>query len=106
MKAKVFNHESVVEGNEAAGQPETINVPNAIKAVERMDKPSRYAPEGTPTRLQQALGTDGAAAFKRNLYAVNKAGQTAIKYQTAAKWLAGALGLGAVGEGVKLATDH
>ena len=81
FKSKVLNNESVIEGNQAAGAEEKINIPNAIKAVERMDKPSRYAPEGTPTRLQQALGKDGATAFKQSLYDAQKLGESAVSKQ-------------------------
>jgi hypothetical protein len=72
---KLFNHESVVSGNVAHGYPETINVDNAIKAAENLDKPSKFAPRGTPTRLQQMFGEDGAKAFKQGLYDAKSAGQ-------------------------------
>lgn len=81
FKSKVLNNESVVEGNALHGAEEKINIPNAIKAVERMDKPSRYAPEGTPTRLQQALGKDGATAIKQSLYDAQKLGASALSKQ-------------------------
>jgi hypothetical protein len=96
----VFDNESVVSGNTAAGAPESVNVKTAIKAVEKLDKPSKYAPAGTPTRLEQALGKDGAAAVKKNLYAAQKAGQTAVNWNTAAKWLGGIVGAGAVGDAI------
>jgi hypothetical protein len=72
---KLFNNESVVNGNVAHGYPESINVDNAIKAAENLDKPSKFAPRGTPTRLQQMFGEEGAKAFKQGLYDAKAAGQ-------------------------------
>jgi hypothetical protein len=72
---KLFNNESVVSGNLAHGAPESINVDSAIKAAENLDKPSKFAPRGTPTRLEQMFGEDGAAALKQGLYDAQKAGQ-------------------------------
>jgi hypothetical protein len=72
---KLFNNESVVNGNTAHGAPETINVDSAIKAAENLDKPSKFAPFGTPTRLEQMFGEDGAASLKQGLYDAQKAGQ-------------------------------
>jgi len=94
VKSKLFNHESIVEGDATTGTPEKINVDSAIKAVQKLDKPSRFAPEGSPSRLEQALGEEGAKTLKQNLYDAQKLGQRAVNYQTAAKWLAGALGVG------------
>lgn len=72
---KIFNNESVVSGNLKHGAPESINVDAAIKQVENLDKPSKFAPRGTPTRLQQMFGEDGAASLKQGLYDAQKAGQ-------------------------------
>lgn len=72
---KLFNNESVVNGNTAHGAPETVNVDSAIKAAENLDKPSKFAPRGTPTRLEQMFGEDGAAALKQGLYDAQKAGR-------------------------------
>jgi hypothetical protein len=95
---KLFNNESVVKGNVAHDVPESINVDSAIRQVESLDKPSRFAPRGTPTRLQQAFGADGAKALKQGLYDAQKMGQSAVNARTMLKWgggfLAGALGLG------------
>ncbi len=76
--AKIFNNESVVNGNVAHGSNETINVNAAIKQAENLDKPSKFAPRGTPTRLEQMLGRDGAAKFKQGLYNAQKSGQTVM----------------------------
>jgi len=73
--AKLFNNESVVKGNVAHGSNETINVDSAIRQAEILDKPSKFAPRGTPTRLQQMFGEDGAKAFKQGLYDAQKSGQ-------------------------------
>jgi hypothetical protein len=80
-KQKLFNNENVVNGNVKHGVEESINVNNAIKQVEAMDKPSKYAPEGTPTRLEQAFGKEGAFKLKQGLYDAQKAGQSAISKQ-------------------------
>jgi hypothetical protein len=80
-KQKIFNNENVVKGNVKHGAEESINVDNAIKQVEAMDKPSKYAPEGTPTRLEQAFGKEGAFKLKQGLYDAQKAGQSAISKQ-------------------------
>lgn len=85
VKQKLFNNESVVSGNTVHGAPETIKVDAAIRQVENLDKPSRYTPEGTPTRLQQALGTDGAKALKQGLYDAQKAGQETLSRQQVIK---------------------
>ena len=76
--AKLFNNESVVKGNAAHGTDETINVDSAISNAEKLDKPSRFAPRGTPSRLQQMFGEDGAKAFKQGLYDAQKSGKTVL----------------------------
>jgi hypothetical protein len=92
--AKLFNNESVVKGNVAHGGEETINVDSAIKNAELLDKPSKFAPRGSPTRLQQMFGVNGAKAFKDGLYAAQKAGQKVATRNSIIKWTAGALGVG------------
>lgn len=107
LKKKLFNNESVVSGNVEHGAEEQVNVDSAIRQVEQLDKPSRYAPEGTPTRLEQALGKDGAAKLKQGLYDAQKAGQTALKKQNIAKLIGTALGASGVGyEVVKGVMGH
>jgi phosphoribosyl-ATP pyrophosphohydrolase len=96
LKQKLFNNENVVDGNVAAGVPETINIKSAIRSAENLDKPSKYTPEGTPTRLQQAMGVEGAAKFKKGLYDAQKSGQTALSRQRIAK-LVGIAGAGYLG---------
>lgn len=99
LKKKVFNNENIVSGNRAAQQPESINIDKAISEVEKMDKPSKFAPSGSPSRLEQALGKDGAAKFKTDLYAAQKAGQKAASIHTVSKWIGGILGTGLLGAG-------
>ena len=107
LKKKLFNNESVVSGNVEHGAEEQVNVDSAIRQVEQLDKPSRYAPEGTPTRLEQALGKDGAAKLKQGLYDAQKAGQSALKKQNIAKLIGTALGASGVGyEVVKGVMGH
>lgn len=89
VKQKLFNNESVVNGNAEHGAPETINVKSAIRQVEGLDKPSRYAPEGTPSRLEQAFGAEGAANLKQGLYDAQKAGVSAATKKNVAKWVGG-----------------
>lgn len=96
INQKLFNNESVVKGNLEHGAPESINVDSAIRQVENLDKPSKFAPRGTPSRLQQALGEDGANSLKQGLYDAQKAGQSAVTKQTIAKWVGG-VAAGAVG---------
>lgn len=88
ISKKLFNNESVVSGNTAHGAPENINVDSAIRQAENLDKPSKFAPRGTPSRLEQAFGSDGAQALKQSLYDAQKAGQTALARQAFAKTLA------------------
>jgi hypothetical protein len=92
-KKKLFNNESVVSGNVKHGVEESINVDNAIKNAEAMDKPSKYAPEGTPTRLEQAFGKEGAFKLKQGLYDAQKTGESAVKVQKIAKWVGGVAGV-------------
>lgn len=97
VKKGLFNNENVVQGDIAHGAPESINVDAAIKSAQRLNKPSRFAPEGTPTRLMQAFGEDGANNLLRGLYQAQKAGQSAVKAQKIALWVGGAVGLGGGG---------
>ena len=96
--AKLFNNESVVKGNVAHNIPESIQVDPAIRNAELLDKPSKFAPRGSPTRLQQMFGVDGAKAFKDALYAAQKTGQTVVTRNTILKWgipgISSVLGIG------------
>lgn len=97
INQKLFANTSVVKGNIAHGAPETINVNSAIDQVEKLDQPSKFAPRGTPSRLQQAFGEDGAQALKQSLYDAQKAGQSALSKQVWAKRLTALAGTTGVG---------
>jgi hypothetical protein len=100
LKQKVFNNEGVVEGDIAHGAEESINIKAAIREIQKLDKPSRFAPEGSPTRLQQALGEEGAANLKQGLYDALKTGKSAATVHTVAKWAG--IGLGSTLLGTKV----
>jgi hypothetical protein len=89
---KLFDNESVVSGNVQHGVPETANVDALIKNAEALDKPSKFAPRGTPTRLQQMFGEEGAKQFKQGLYDAQKKGITVADRNTVIKWVAGGAG--------------
>jgi hypothetical protein len=96
---KIYNSNSLVKGNVAHGVDETINVDGAITQLENLDKPSKFAPRGSPTRLQQAYGVDGAAKLKQSFYDAQKLGRSAVTARWVATILAGiaVTGGGAVG---------
>lgn len=81
LQAKVFKNTSVVEGNQASGSNETVNVNNAVKALQKLQDNNKY---GTP-RLEQALGKDGAADLLDNMYAAQRLGLKAVNKTTLAK---------------------
>ncbi len=101
VSQKLFDNEGVVSGNVDHGMPESINVNNAIKQAENLDKPSKFAPRGTPTRLQQALGEDGAKALKQGLYDAQAAGQKVATRNQIIKW-AGITGIPVIGGAYEL----
>jgi hypothetical protein len=104
LKKKLFNNETVVKGNAAYGTDEQINVDAAIRNAENLNKPSRYAREGSPTRLQQALGKDGAKQLLQDLYDAQRAGKEAMRVKELAgkiaKWAAYGGGLAAGGHAI------
>ena len=81
VKNKLFNSEGTVEGDVAHGTPETLNVKNAITKTQQLTKPSKFAPEGSPNRLEQALGKQGAKNLLDRLYAAQRAGKAAVRTQ-------------------------
>lgn len=99
VKQKLFNNESVVKGNSAFGTNEELNIDPAIRQAENLNKPSRFAPEGTPTRLQQALGQEGANKLLQGLYDAQRTGAKAVPIHTVAKWIGGILAGGLVAGG-------
>jgi hypothetical protein len=100
LQKSVFKNVNTVEGNVAAGTPETINVDSAIKSLQKLQDNTKF---GAP-RLEQALGKSGSKQFLNQMYAAQRAGQNAIPYQTAAKWLAGILGGTGILEGLHVLT--
>lgn len=92
---KLFNNESVVKGNTAFGADETVNVDSAIRNAEQLNKPSRFAPRGTPPRLQQWLGKDGADNLLQGLYDAKATGQSAVRLRKVLSWAG--IGLAGVG---------
>ena len=99
VNQKLFNNEGVISGNATHGAPETIDVDSAIRQAENLDKPSKFAPRGTPSRLEQAFGEDGAQALKQSLYDAKKAGQTAVARQQLAKTIGKITGYGTLALG-------
>jgi hypothetical protein len=93
VKQKLFNNEGVINGNLAHGAPETIDVKSAIRQAENLSKPTRFTPEDTPSRLEQAFGEDGAQALKQGLYDAKQAGVSSVTKRNIAKWLGGAVGV-------------
>jgi len=85
LQSKVFKNPNIVQGNTAAGTPETVNVDSAVKALQKMQNDTSY---GSP-RLEQAIGKDSAKKMLADLYAAQRAGQKAISRQDFAKLLAG-----------------
>lgn len=85
---KLFNNESVIKGNAAHGAEEKIDVDAAIKNAENLDKSSKFAPRGSPTRLRQMFGEEGALKFKQSLYDAKKLGAKALTKQQWATRLA------------------
>lgn len=106
LKQRLFNNESVVKGNVEHGAEESINVDAAIREVEKLDKPSKFAREGTPSRLKQALGQEGAAKLKQALYDAQKAGEKALARQKLAKLIGKGAGIGLAGTGLGGAIIH
>lgn len=96
---KLFNNESVVKGNVQFGANETVNIDSAIRNAENLNKPSRFAPRGTPPRLVQWFGKDGADNLLQNLYDAKTTGQSAVRARQILKWAAiGTVGVGSAGE--------
>jgi hypothetical protein len=89
LDKRIFNNESVVRGNAAYGDEETVDTDAAIREAEKMNKPSKYAPRGSDTRLEQSLGKDGAQQFLQRLYNARRLGQSALSKQELLKAIPG-----------------
>jgi hypothetical protein len=77
LEAKVFKNTSVVSGNYAAGTPETVNVNSAVKALQKLQDTSKFG----ASRLEQALGKEGANSLLKDLYAAQRSGVKALSRQ-------------------------
>jgi hypothetical protein len=75
LQAKVFKNTNVISGNQAMGAEETINVNNAVKELQKLQDAKKFG----SSRLEQALGKEGAQGLLRDMYAAQKAGINAIK---------------------------
>lgn len=84
LQEKVFKNPNIVLGNVGAGSDETVNIDEAVKALQRLQDDTRY---GSP-RLEQALGKQGAQDLLTNMYAAQKSGMTAMSRQQFAKLIA------------------
>lgn len=92
---KVLRNPSIVTGDISHGEPEAINVDQAINAFQKL-KDTKYG-----NRLDQAFGPDGAKQLMDKLFAAKQQGVHAMKVQSVAKWIAGALGTAGAYEAAK-----
>jgi uncharacterized protein (UPF0335 family) len=70
------------KGNSLYGEKEIVNPSQLVTKLEKLNaRPNK----GVPSRLEQALGSEGANALMKETYAAVKA----KRLQTAAKWSAG-----------------
>jgi hypothetical protein len=88
LQSRVFKNTNVISGNQALGAEESINVNSAVKALQKLADDTRY---GT-SRLEQALGKEGAQGLLRDMYSAQKSGMQAIRARAlvakVAKWAA------------------
>jgi len=84
LEAKVFKNPNIVKGNVAFGTDETVDVNQAVKAFQKMQDTQKYG----SSRLEQALGKDGANALLKDMYAAQAAGTKALSRQKIAVMLA------------------
>lgn len=95
IETKVFKNTGVIKGNAASGSAETVDVDKAVTQLQKLMDKTRYG----GSRLEQALGKDGARALLDNMYEAQRSGQKAIKVQQVAKWVASVIGAGSVAAG-------
>lgn len=95
LETKVFKNTGVIKGNAASGSSETVDVDKAVTQLQKLMDKTRYG----GSRLEQALGKDGARALLDNMYEAQRSGQKAIKVQQVAKWVASVIGAGSVAAG-------
>ncbi len=89
VEAKVFKSPSSIAGNAAHGSEETVDVGNAIKALQRLQDNTKYG----QSRLEQAFGKEGAKKLLDDMYAAQRMGVTALNKQKWAKIVGGIVGL-------------
>jgi hypothetical protein len=82
-----------VKGNLKYGTAETVNIDPAIKALQKMQDDTRYE----SSRLEQALGTEGADALLKDMYKAQRDGVHAMKARQWVKYIAIAGGLAGLG---------
>jgi hypothetical protein len=93
LDAKVFKNPNIVRGNAAMGAEETINVDSAVKTLQKLSDSTKFG----GSRLEQALGTEGAQALLKDMYAAQKEGITALSRQQLIGRFVKIAGLGGVG---------
>ena len=89
LDAKVFKNPSVIKGNAAMGTEEEVNLNSAVKALQKLQDSTKFG----ASRLEQALGKEGANKLLRDMYAAQRAGQVALTRQAFAKMIGKYIGL-------------
>jgi hypothetical protein len=89
VEAKVFKNPSIVQGNTKFGSAETVNVDSAIKQLQKLQDATKYG----GSRLEQALGKEGARQLLERMYAAKRAGDVALSHQQVAAMIAKYVGL-------------
>jgi hypothetical protein len=90
LETKVFKNPNIIQGNAAFKTPETVNVKSAVKTLQKLQDTTKYG----GSRLEQALGKEGAKQLLERMYAAERAGMEALSHQEVAKWIAGIIGAG------------
>ncbi len=97
VEAKVFKNPNIVKGNQVMGTAETVDVDSAVKALQKLQDSTKYG----GSRLEQALGKQGANQLLKDLYEAQRVGTKALSRQQFAKWAARIVGLGTAEEVVR-----
>lgn len=77
LETKVFKNPNIVRGNSAMGTEETVNVDGAVKELQKLHDKIPYG----GSRLEQALGEEGATNLLKDLYAAQRTGIKALSRQ-------------------------
>jgi hypothetical protein len=96
VEKRVFKNPDVVQGNDAHGTPESIDIDKAVKALQKLQDNEKY---GGP-RLEQAFGEDGAKTLLDKFYGAQRQGVHAMKMQKVARWIAAVAGAAGIAKGV------